>query len=149
MDWFDRMKNGLFAGTAAVAGVLSAALGGWDGPLETLVGVMALDVVTGLLVAGVFKKSPKTPGGALSSGAGFRGLLRKAAILLAVFLAVLLDRQAGTALARPAVCCFFAANEGLSVLENLGRMGVPFPAFLKNALEALRARGDEGGASRD
>lgn len=138
------MKKGVMAGIAALGGLVIRALGGWDGALQVLVAFMAVDYATGLLVAGVFKRSGKTKGGGLESRAGFLGLLRKGAILLLVFLGSLLDTLPGGGFIRPAVCCFFIANEGLSVLENLGLMGVPYPAFLRNMLEALRKQGDEG-----
>ena len=63
-----------------------------------------------------------------------------------VFLGTLLDSLPGGGFIRPAVCCFFISNEGLSVLENLGLMGVPYPAFLRDMLETLRGKGDKGGA---
>ena len=138
-----QIKNTALAVLAAVGGAAAQALGGWDMALQVLVGFMAADYLTGLLVAGVFKRSLKTPGGAISSRAGFLGLLRKGAVLLVVFLGTLLDSLPGGGFIRPAVCCFFIANEGLSILENLGLMGVPCPAFLRNALEALRKQGDQ------
>jgi len=140
-----QIKNTALAVLAAVGGAAAQALGGWDMALQVLVGFMAADYLTGLLVAGVFKRSLKTPGGAISSRAGFLGLLRKCAVLLVVLLAVPLDRAAGSSFIRTAVCLFFIANEGLSILENLGLMGVPYPAFLRDMLEALRKQGDEGG----
>ena len=66
-------------------------------------------------------------------------------ILLLVWLAVLLDGALGTGYIRMAVILFFIGNEGLSLLENLGLMGVPFPSFLQRALEALQKQGEEGG----
>ena len=59
-------------------------------------------------------------------------------------LGVLLDNALGETYIRMAVMLFFVGNEGLSLLENLGLMGVPFPAFLERALEALREQGDNG-----
>ncbi len=134
----------VLAFTCTAGGILIKALGGWDGALQLLVACMAVDYVTGLMVAGVFKRSSKTEGGGLESRVGFRGLLRKGAILLLVFLGTLLDGLPGGGFVRPAMCCFFVANEGLSVLENLGLMGVPYPAFLRDMLETLRKKGEEG-----
>lgn len=134
----------VLAFTCTVGGILMKALGGWDGALQLLVACMAVDYVTGLLVAGVFKRSAKTQGGGLESHAGFVGLLRKGAILLLVFLGTMLDQLPGGGFVRPAICCFFVSNEGLSVLENLGRMGVPYPAFLRDMLETLRKKGEDG-----
>lgn len=143
------MRKSVMALLATVGGIVIRALGGWDGALQVLVAFMAVDYVTGLMVAGMFRKSGKTEGGGLESGAGFRGLLRKGAILLLVFLGTLLDGMPGGGFIRPAVCCFFIANEGLSVLENLGLMGVPYPRFLLDMLEQLRDRGNEGEVLED
>lgn len=145
----NQIKNAVLAAFAALGGIAAQALGGWDVLLQVLVGFMAIDYLTGIIVAGLFHRSGKTPGGALSSRAGFLGLVRKCSILLLVLLAVLLDRAAGSSLIRPAVCVFFIANEGLSVLENLGLMGVPYPRFLRDMLEALRDKGDKGNGKGD
>lgn len=138
------MQKKILALLAAAGGLVIQALGGWDGALQALVAFMAADYVTGLLVAGVFRRSGKTAGGGLESHAGFLGLVRKGGILLLVFLGTLLDGLPGGGFVRPAVCCFFMANEGLSILENLGLMGVPYPRFLRDMLEALKEKGEAG-----
>ncbi len=144
METATRLKN-MFLGALAVAGgALSNLLGGWDITLQALLCCMAVDYITGLIVAGVFHNSGKTRTGALESRAGFKGLCRKCAVLLLVFLAALVDRYTGHSFVRPAVCMFFIANEGLSILENIGLMGVPYPAFLENMLEALKKQGNDG-----
>lgn len=134
-----QVKNGVIAVAAAVAGVL----GGWDMALRVLVGFMAADYGTGLVV-GLCGRSPKTGGGRLSSRAGFLGLARKGGILLLVLLATLLDRVTGSGFIRTAVCFFFIANEGLSILENLGLMGVRYPRFLREMLEVMGEDADKG-----
>lgn len=138
------IKNGVLAALAAVGTFVAHALGGWDAAMQILVALMAADYLTGVLVAAVWKRSNKSETGALDSKAGFKGLLKKGMILLLVWLGVLLDNALGAAYIRTAVVLFFVGNEGLSLLENLGLMGVPFPAFLKKALEALRDKGDAG-----
>lgn len=144
MNNLTHIKNMVFAALAAVGALITQALGGWDVTLRVLVAFMAADYITGLLVAGVFRRSPKTEQGALSSRAGFIGLVKKCDILLLVLLAVMLDNATGSGFIRAGVCLFFTANEGLSVLENLGLMGVPYPRFLRDMLEALRRKSDEG-----
>lgn len=136
------IKNIVLAFLAAAGTWAAKALGGWDATMEILVALMAADYITGVMVAAVWHKSPKTATGALNSRAGFKGLLKKCMMLLLVFLAVLLDRAMGTDYIRMSVCLFFVGNEGLSLLENLGLMGVPFPGFLQRALEALRKEHD-------
>ncbi len=142
------LKNSVLAGLAAVGTFLAGALGGWDAPLALLVALMAADYLTGVLVAAVWQRSDKSATGALDSKAGFRGLVKKGMILLLVWLGVLLDEAVGAGYVRMAVVLFFLGNEGLSLLENLGLMGIPFPAFLRRALEALREQGDGGQEDR-
>ena len=136
------IKNAVLAALAAFGTFVANALGGWDAALQVLIGLMAADYVTGLIVAGVFKRSGKSETGALESRAGFKGLVRKCMILMLVWVATMLDRLTGAAYIRTAVCLFFIGNEGLSILENTALMGVPYPAFIKNALEAMRDKGD-------
>ena len=136
------IKNAVLAALAALGTFVANALGGWDAALQVLIGLMAADYVTGLIVAGVFKRSGKSETGALESRAGFKGLVRKCTILMLVWVATMLDRLTGAAYIRTAVCLFFIGNEGLSILENTALMGVPYPAFIKNALEAMRDKGD-------
>lgn len=139
-----QIKNGVLATLATVGTFVAHALGGWDAAMQVLVALMALDYLTGILVAAVWQRSNKSSTGALDSKAGFKGLCKKGMILLLVWLGVLLDNAFGTTYVRMAVILFFIGNEGISFLENLGLMGVPFPEFLKKALEALRDQGDAG-----
>lgn len=142
------MKDLVLAVLAGVGSVLANLFGGWDVALQVLIFFMAADYLTGIIVAAVFKKSPKSTGGALESRAGFKGLCRKGGILLLVLVAVWLDKLTGANYIRTAVCLFFVANEGLSILENLGFMGVPLPGFLKNMLEAMKSKADGGEEKR-
>jgi len=139
-----QIKNGVLWVLAAVGSYTAHALGGWDAAMQVLVAMMAADYLTGVLVAGVWKKSGKSETGALDSKAGFKGLCKKGTILLVVWVSVLLDWALGVDYVRTMTILFFVGNEGLSLLENLGLMGVPFPGFLKAALEALREEGDRG-----
>lgn len=138
------LKNGILAVFAAVGSWIANALGGWDAAMVLLVAFMATDYVTGVLVAAVWHRSPKSQSGALDSKAGFKGLCKKGVILLLVWVGCLLDAALGTTYVRMAVILFFIGNEGLSLLENLGLMGVPYPEFLKRTLEALKEQGDHG-----
>ena len=65
-------------------------------------------------------------------------------ILLVVWLGAEMDKVLGIDYVRTAVCLFYIANEGLSVLENTAIMGVPYPKFVKGMLDALRKKTDEG-----
>ena len=138
------IKNGCLAVFAAVGSYLAVALGGWDAAMQVLVALMVADYITGVLLAAVWHKSTKSDSGALDSKAGFKGLVKKGMILVLVAIAVLLDQAVGGGYFRMAVVLFFVGNEGISLLENLGLMGVPYPEFLQKALEALHEQGDKG-----
>ena len=129
-------------GASAVGAVIANSLGGWDTGLQTLVILMAVDYVTGVLCALVWKKSPKSTDGAFESNASFRGLIRKMVILLCVLVACRVDVYTGTDMARDAVILFFIANDGLSIVENLGIMGVPIPPAIQNAFAALKGKAE-------
>ena len=133
--------RGYFCTAAGLIGSLIASLfGGWDIALQCLVLFMAIDYISGLAVAGVFHRSPKTETGTLESRAGFKGLCRKAAVLCLVLMAHYLDLVIGADFARDAVCIGFIVNEGLSILENVGLMGVTYPDVIKRALDVLSKR---------
>lgn len=132
----------VLGGASAAGAVIANALGGWDTGLQTLVILMAVDYVTGVLCALVWKKSPKSTDGAFESNASFQGLLRKMAILLCVLIACRVDAYTGTELARDAVILFFIANDGLSIVEKLGIMGVPIPPAIQNAFAALKGKAE-------
>ena len=138
------VKNAVLGFIAAAGSFIANALGGWDAALTVLIGMMVADYVTGVLVALIWHRSNKTDDGTLSSKAGFKGLCKKGVIILIVWLAVLLDDAMGANYVRTAVILFFIGNEGLSLFENVGLMGMPYPAFLKKALQALRDKGDNG-----
>ena len=146
MEQVGALKNWGLVTWAALGSLVANTLGGWTADMKVLVFMMGADYLTGVLVAALWQRSDKSRTGALDSKAGFRGLCKKGVILLLVWLGVLLDEALGVSYVRTAVILFFLGNEGLSLLENIGLMGVPFPAFLKNALEALRDKGDKGGA---
>ena len=142
------IKNSVLAVVAAVGSFAAHALGGWDASMQVLVALMVADYITGVLVAAVWHKSTKSTSGALDSKAGFKGLLKKCMILVLVMIGVLLDQAMGTEYIRMMVVIFFIGNEGISLLENLGLMGVPYPEFLHKALEALHEQGNQGNQNK-
>jgi toxin secretion/phage lysis holin len=103
---------------------------------------MSVDYITGLAVAFIFHKSQKTEGGGASSKEGLKGIIKKLCMLLLIGVAHALDNVMGADYLRATLIMFFMANEGLSVLENVGLMGVKYPTFLIKALEALRDGND-------
>ena len=120
-----------------LGGWLGYFVGGWDGMLIALVVLMALDYITGVMCAIADKK--------LSSAVGFKGICKKVFILMLVGVANIVDVHvvgSGNAL-RAAVICFYLSNEGVSILENAGHIGLPIPDKLKVVLEQLHGRTDE------
>lgn len=124
-------------------GFLLNLFGGWDTALMILVIFMAVDYITGLLIAGVFKVSPKSCFGTLDSRAGFKGLVKKGTTLLIVLVACQLDVLMKTEIIRSAAIIAFSANEVISIIENAGLMGIPIPAVITNAIEVLKNKADE------
>ena len=134
-------KNILISIVGIVGSAIASAFGGWTTGLTTLVIFMAIDYITGLIVAGVFHKSTKTETGTLESRAGFKGLCRKGVMLLVVLVAYRLDLAVGTTYIKDAVIIAFIANETISIIENAGLMGVQIPDTIKNAIDILQKNG--------
>ena len=132
------MKNAICTGVGVMGSLVASLFGGWTASLTTLLIFMGIDYVSGLIVAGVFHKSPKTASGTLESRAGFKGLIRKAMILLFVLIGYRLDVAAGSTYIKDAVCITFMVNELLSIIENASLMGIPIPAVITNAIDILK-----------
>ena len=126
----------LFSTIIATVGVYATWLfGGWDIAIQVLVALMIIDYITGVIVAYI--------NGEIDSRIGFKGILKKVLILIALIVGVLLDRLVGIEWTfRTVVCYFFIGNEGWSILENIGKTGLPLPERLKDKLAQLK---DEGG----
>ena len=128
------MKNLISIIFSWTATALSFLFGGLDNALVILVVVIVIDYITGLLKAWVK--------GNIDSKVGRKGIVKKIGCLVYVVLAVCLDHLAGdTGAIRTLVIYFFVANEGISITENLGALGVPLPQILMEKLEQLK--GDE------
>ena len=137
------MRETLLVISGAAGAVIVSALGGWDYALQALVIFMIIDYVSGIILAGVFKKSRKSNSGALDSHTGFKGIVKKCMMLLMVLIGYQLDIVIGWDFIRYGVIIAFILNELISVIENAGLMGVPIPAVLKQAIGILKKKGDE------
>lgn len=132
---------------AAIGGAIASFFCGLPPILWVLIAAMTIDYITGI-ICGFMGKSPKTENGFLSSSAAFKGILKKALIIMVVLLAALLDKAVtmGTGIQIEAVagatCLWFIASEGFSILENVASMGVPVPNALLQVLEVMKAKGD-------
>lgn len=115
----------------AIGGYVGWLMGGFDGFMYALLAFVVIDYITGLMVAVLEKK--------LSSEVGFRGIFKKILIFVMVGIGNIIDTyliKGGSAI-RTAVIFFYLSNEGISILENTGKIGLPIPEKLKKALEQL------------
>ncbi len=135
--------NKICTAVGTLGSAITGLFGGWDAAVTTLVICMAIDYISGLVVAGVFHQSNKTDTGGLESRAGWKGLCRKCMILLLVLIGYRLDMIVGTAYIRDGICIGFTVNELISIVENAGLMGIPVPAVVKNAIDLLKRKGEE------
>lgn len=111
--------------------------GGWDIALQSLIAIIVIDYITGICKSYVNQK--------LNSNKGFKGIVKKLGMLCLVAVAVIIDRSMGdTGLVRNFIIYYLIANEGLSIIENLGEMDIIVPDFLKEKLEQLSNKNKEG-----
>lgn len=135
------MKLSYIVSGGFIGGMLVSLLGSWDYILQTLLLFMCIDWFTGgILLPGVFKRSPKSSGGGLESLAGFKGLCRKVMILFCIMIANRLDVMIGSHYIRDGVCIGFIINEAVSIIENAGLMGIPIPEKLKEGIDLLKGK---------
>ena len=130
--------NNIKAGINLMGGVITATLtyflGGMDLILSILLAVIVIDYATGLINA-ICK-------GELSSEVGYKGIAKKIGILAVVALAHLIGLLTGVMGIRSLAIGFYIANEGISILENVGSLGIPFPKKLINILKQLKDDSD-------
>lgn len=132
------MTNFLKMLSAFVCGLAGFLWGQLDGLLIALITFICLDYITGLIVGAVQRK--------LNSQTSFVGLARKALILVIVAVAHVVDTQilgGSASVFRSAACGLYIANEGLSILENAGKLGLPMPKKLREMLVQLRDKNEE------
>lgn len=123
---------------ASIGTAIVSFLGGWDMLLYILLSCIAIDYVSGVIVAIVEKK--------LSSAVGYKGIAKKVFILVLVGLATLVGQALGVTEVRTVTVLFYIANEGISILENASKLDVPYPQKLKDILAQLKKDND---ASKD
>ncbi len=126
------MKYAFDTAVALAATALTYAFGGFDATITVLCCFMLFDYTTGVARAVIEKR--------LSSAVGFKGIARKACILIVVMLAVMLDRIIGSDgwVFRTLCAYFYIANEGISIIENSAAIGIPIPKRLRDVLEQLK-----------
>ena len=111
-------------------------LGGVDVALQCLLVMIILDYISGIASA-IYNKN-------LDRKIGLKGILKKFMYLIIVCVSVIIDKIVGnTGVVRTLVIYFFVANDGLSIIENMGKMGIPLPKKLIDTLNQLKNKGDE------
>ena len=126
-----------WGGIVAAIGTAFSYLCGWDKAVEVLLWLMVLDYVSGIMAAFINIDM------ALDSRKGYRGIVKKVMILVLVSLAHLMDRAMGQMIAQTVVVWFFIGNEGLSIVENASKAGLPVPEKLKDTLEQLKKQKED------
>jgi toxin secretion/phage lysis holin len=132
------IKTMLLTGIGSIGGLFAKVLGGWSEDLTTLLIFMAVDFTTGLLIAAIWKKSGKSQTGALNSRSAWKGLIRKGVVLVANRL----DITLGVNYIRTGVIIAFIVNEAISIVENLGIMGIPLPVMITKAIDILKQKSE-------
>ena len=115
-------------------GAASYLFGGWSSLLGILVAFVVIDYISGFVAAGIEGK--------LASSVGLRGIAKKVFIFVIVAVAHLADQAAGTSIIRDAAIFFYLANELLSIVENSGRIGLPIPPVIAQAVEILQGKSE-------
>ena len=138
MEKISNMKNVVCYICGVFTAIITNCFGGWTGAMTTLLIFMAIDYITGIIVATVFKKSGKSATGGLESRAGWKGLCKKGVTLVIVLVAYRLDLLIGTSYIKDAVVIAFCTNELISIIENAGLMGVPIPDTITKAIDVLK-----------
>jgi toxin secretion/phage lysis holin len=136
------MKTMVMTTCGVLGSTVSYLFGSWTASMTTLCIFMALDFITGIVNAAVFKASPKSESGTLCSHAAFEGLIKKCMILVFVLVGARLDLIFGLKVIRDGVCSAFIVSELISLTENAGLMGLPLPDVVKRAIELLKDRED-------
>lgn len=139
----EKLKEFMCGLIGITGGTIVRMLGGWSADLQTLITFMVIDFAMGLVVALVFKKSTKTETGAGESNACFKGLCKKAVMLLIVLIAYRLDITLQVNYIRTTVIIALIVNELISIIENAGLMGVKFPKAITNAIDILQKKSEE------
>lgn len=138
----ERMDTMIRWGAAVFGGLTSFLFGGWSSLLTALLFFVAVDYVSGVLAAWKERQ--------LSSQEGFWGIAKKVGVFVVIAVAHHLDQSFGTGdIMRDAAIWFYMANEALSILENLGRLGVPIPPMIQKGVKVLSEKANGQGGNGD
>ena len=142
MEKVNTVKATVLTVFGVIGSFITNLLGGWTSDMQTLLILMGIDIVMGLLIAGFWKKSEKSPTGTINSLSMAKGLVRKGVYLLIILVAYRLDLSLNVEYIRTAVIIAFIVNEVISIIENAGIMGVPIPGVITRAIEVLKNKSE-------
>ena len=130
------LKDNLDIVISFIGGSMSYLLGGWDILINTIIIFMILDYVSGMSASWLTKS--------WNSEIGYKGLLKKGMIIVMIIMSVRLDNILGDEmLFRNVVTFFYISNEGISIIENCVKLGLPIPAKIKNTLAQIKEENNE------
>lgn len=134
-------KNHACGYFGAICGIFSSILGGFDIILKCLMLLMLMDIIAGFSSAAFFNKSQYSKNG-LTSKAMAQGIVKKMCMLIIVSLGVVINKVLNIDYIRNAIILYFIASEGLSILEHMINIGVPFPPIVAKMLSVIMERSD-------
>lgn len=145
MEKDNLVKTGFYGLVSLIGGGLGQLFGGFDTLFWALLTCSIIDYFSGGAVAIIFKKSTKTETGGAKSIVGFKGLVKKVFIYMLVVVAVQIDIVLNSnGFVRNAVIIGFMTNEILSIIENVGLMGINLPKPFVDAVDVLKKKSDSG-----
>ncbi len=142
MEKINMIKAVILTIIGTIGSIVTKFFGGWTEDLTTLLIFMGVDYLMGLAIAAFWKRSGKSKSGALNSISAWQGLIRKGCSLLVVLVGHRLDLAVGTDYIKTAVVIAFIANEAISIVENLGVMGIPLPGVITRAIDVLKNKSE-------
>lgn len=138
--------NRWIKGVSIIGAFISSLLGGYDALLEAMLFMMILDIIAGVLCAAFFNTSKYSKNG-VSSEALIKGAIRKIMMLFIIAISVIIDRILNINYVRNCAVLYMIGTEGISLLEHMVNMNVPFPKFVKDLIETILEKGDNGNES--
>lgn len=131
-----------------VGGLVANVLGGFDSLLKALLFMMLMDIIAGICSAAFFNTSKYSRNG-ITSDALIKGIIRKVMMLVIISIATVLDGVLDLDYIRNCACIYLIGTEGVSLIEHMMHMNVPFPKFIKDIMETLLEKGDNGNEFKD
>lgn len=144
----ENMKGKVIIMCGSIGSLIANALGGWDNALETLLIFMIIDFLLGILNSIIYKTSPKSENGALSSKAGLKGIYKKVLMLFLIVVANRIDLTFNFDYVRTGTCVALIVNELISILETYKLSGLATPKIIENVIDVISMKEDSNNENR-